>query len=275
MTQHPRKADSPDPDWKRDLIDDPVRFNQSAWDRVAGEGNAYFTAATAEQIAAARLGDWKIRVTPQKPVPRDWFGDLQRREVLCLAGGGGQQGPILAAAGAKVTVLDISEQQLGRDREIAEREALKINTIIGDMADLSCFADQSFDLIVNPCSVCYCPDVRPIWREAFRVLRPGGRLIGGWINPVYYLFDAIKMDKGELIARHKIPYRDLDLPDAEREQVLGDSRPLEYGHCLTDLLGGQMDAGFQLVAMYEDGWGMNDKLSSMIGTFMATFGIRG
>ena len=39
-------------------------------------------------------------------MPADWFGDLAGAPVLCLASGGGQQGPLLAAAGARVTVFD-------------------------------------------------------------------------------------------------------------------------------------------------------------------------
>jgi SAM-dependent methyltransferase len=227
-------------------------------------------AATEAEISDARKGVWKIRITPQKSVPRDWLEPLAGKEVLCLASAGGKQSPILAAAGARVTVFDLSELQLLRDRNVAAREGLVIRTIAGDMSDLSCFDDASFDLIVNPCSVCYVPVVRPIWSEAFRVLRPGGSLIAGMINPIYYLFDAKKMDRGELIVRHKIPYSDLNLSAEERARVWGDSRPLEFGHSLAELIGSQLDVGFQLTGFYEDGWAGNDRLSEMISTFFAT-----
>ena len=99
-----------------------------------------------EAIAAARGHRWEIVLTPVKPVPRAWFREpLAGREVLCLACGGGQQGPILAAAGARVTVLDNSPAQLAQDRLVAEREKLDLRLVEGDMADLSAFADQSFD----------------------------------------------------------------------------------------------------------------------------------
>jgi SAM-dependent methyltransferase len=252
----------------------PTDHNRTAWDALARAGDKFYHAATSEQISQARQGQWRVRITPQKWVPREWLEPLARREVLCLAGGGGQQAPLLAAAGAQVTVFDLSEAQLARDQDIAERENLSLKTVAGDMADLSQFADRQFDLILNPCSVCYCPDVKPIWAEAFRVLKPGGILIAGMINPLYYLFDAVKMDHGELIARHSIPYSDLDLPEPERKQIWGTERPIEFGHSLTDLIGGQLEVGFQLTGFYEDGWGMNDKLSSMIGTFLATRSIK-
>ena len=127
-------------------------------------------------------------LTPTKPVPRAWL-EVEGRQVLCLASGGGQQAPILAAAGASVTVLDNSPKQLERDAKMAERHGLPITTVLGDMANLEMFADDSFDLIVHPCSNCFVPDVLPVWREAFRVLRRGCCLLAGFANPAMYVFD--------------------------------------------------------------------------------------
>ena len=247
-----------------------VDFNRRAWDQVAEAGDKLYHAMTPEQIAAARNGEWRIRITPTKPVPRDWLEPLAGKEVLLLGGGGGQQSPILAALGADVTVFDLSELQLERDQEVAAREGLDICTVAGDMANLSIFADAAFDLVLNPCSVCFCPDVEPIWQEAFRVLRPGGHFVTGFIDPIYYVFDAAKMDKGKLKVRHKIPYSDFDLDDDEREKLLGPDRPREFGHSLDQLIGGQLRAGFRLIDFYQDGWGGSDQLSKKIDTFAAT-----
>lgn len=237
---------------------------------MAVAGDKYYRAMTPQQIADARTGNWKIRITPTKPVPQSWLEPLQNKQVLCLAGGGGQQAPILAAVGAEVTVFDLSQRQLQRDRDIGQREGLKIETVQGDMNDLSCFPDNSFDLIVSPCATCFCPSIDGLWPESFRVLRPGGSLVIGFINPLYYLFDAAKMDRGEFDVRHSIPYRDFDLPDQERENLIGPDRPLEFGHGLSSLIGDQIAAGFELTGFYEDGWGANDKLSSLIDLFIAT-----
>lgn len=249
---------------------DPVKYNQSAWDRMALAGDKYYRAMTAEQIADAKKGQWKIRITPTKPVPKNWLEPLEDKSILCLAGGGGQQAPILAARGANVTVFDLSEKQLERDQEIAEREEFAIETVAGDMRDLSCFDDDRFDLIVSPCATCFCPTVSEIWKESFRVLKTGGSLIVGFINPVYYLFDARKMDEDEFEVRHSIPYCDFDLPESEREQLIGPERPLEFGHGLDRLIGEQIAAGFALTGFYEDSWGDNDLLSSYINLFIAT-----
>ncbi|MGD2176333.1 MAG: class I SAM-dependent methyltransferase, partial [Anaerolineae bacterium] len=140
---------------KRDL--DIRAYNRAAWDEEVARGNRWTVPVGDDAIAAARRGDWEILLTPTKPVPRAWFPDPQGSEVLCLASGGGQQGPILAAAGAKVTVLDNSPRQLTQDRRVAERHALPLTTVEGDMADLAAFADRSFDLIVHPVSNCFVP----------------------------------------------------------------------------------------------------------------------
>src|SRR5262245_35844277 len=121
---------------------DVIGYNRRAWDANVAKGNRWTVPVSAEEIARARRGDWSIVLTPTRPVPREWFGELAGRDVLCLASGGGQQGPILAAAGARVVVLDQSPAQLGRDREVAQREGLSLRTVEGDMRDLSCFADS-------------------------------------------------------------------------------------------------------------------------------------
>ena len=123
-----------------------------------------------------RAGDHRARLTPG-PLPAGWLDQVAGWRILCLASGGGQQGPLLAAAGAEVTVFDASEQQLERDRLVARREGLSLATELGDMRDLSHFADGCFDCVFHPISNLYVPDVRPVWRECFRVLRPGGRLL--------------------------------------------------------------------------------------------------
>lgn len=232
-----------------------LQYNRDAWDRLASQGNQWTVPATAESVHLARMGEPKIVLTPKKIVPKEWLMPLAGKDVLCLAGGGGQQAPILAAAGANVTTLDNSQAQLDQDLLVAKRESLSIKTVLGLMDDLSAFAEQSFDLIVHPCSNSFTPDVRAVWREAFRVTRPGGSIISGFTNPAYYLFDYRKAQQGNLVVKHKIPYSDLQsLSEAERQHFIDEGEPLEFGHTLADQIGGQLAAGFSLADMYEDNW---------------------
>jgi SAM-dependent methyltransferase len=250
-------------------------YNRKAWDRQVEKGNRWTIPVSSQEIAAARKGDWSIVLTPTIPVPRSWFpADFHRIELLCLASGGGQQGPILAAAGAAVTVLDNSPQQLRRDREVADREKLDIITVEGDMADLSMFEDEAFDLIFHPVSNVFVPNVLPVWREAYRVLRRGGSLLAGITNPVMYIFDLIKLDQGELEVKYSLPYSDLDsLSDAERQYYAEQDFPLEFSHTLEEQIGGQLQAGFVLTGFYEDKDPEN-VLSQYTSTFIATRAVK-
>lgn len=229
-------------------------YNREAWNREVENGNPWSQPVGPEVIAAARRGEWGIHLTGTKHTPRDWFPPLQGKEVLCLASGGGQQGPVLAAAGARVTVFDNSPAMLARDRQVAEREGLVLRLEEGDMRDLSRFADASFDLIFHPVSNVFIPDLQPVWNEAFRVLRPGASLLSGFMNPVLYLFDMDGMDRGEYILTHKVPYSDLeDLPQDKLEEYMGKGWPLEWSHTLEEQIGGQLQAGFLLAGFFEDG----------------------
>lgn len=246
-------------------------FNRDAWDRQVEGGNIWTIPVSPEVIAAARRGEFKVLLTEQKPVPEDWIPDLKRLDVLCLASGGGQQGPIFAAAGANVTVLDNSPRQLEQDRLVAHREGLQLITVEGDMRDLSIFADESFDFVFHPISNVFCPDVRLVWREAYRVLRYGGTLLAGFMNPTYYIFDYIDMEeKGELNVRFSLPYSDVaDMPKDKLEKLMKEGHPLEFSHTLADQIGGQCEAGFHLIGFYED-YMSNMVLSKYHPTYIAT-----
>jgi SAM-dependent methyltransferase len=252
-------------------------YNRLAWDKQVNGGNPWTIPVSPAAIEAARQGQWAIILTPSRPVPRAWFPDLSGLEVLCLASGGGQQGPILAAAGARVTVLDNSPKQLAQDRLVAERDGLEIHSVEGDMADLSIFPDQSFDLIVHPVSNLFVPDVRRVWAEAYRVLCPGGQLFAGFNNPAIYLFDRELWERGILQVKHKLPYSDLDsLSAEERQRYIDAGDPLEFSHTLEDQIGGQIDAGFVITGFYEDAYGEEDKdlLTEYMPTFIVTRAVR-
>ena len=245
-------------------------YNRDAWNRYVDGGDSPWTQPVSpEIIAKARKGDFSILLTEQKPVPRLWFPFLNGLDALCLACGGGQQGPVLAAAGANVTVFDNSPRQLEQDRFVAEREGLSnLKTIEGDMRDLSIFKDKSFDFIFHPVANLFINEVRPVWHEAFRVLRRGGTMLAGFMNPVVYIFDLFKADEGVLEVKNKLPYADSDHPDIVAKLMeTGDA--LEHSHSITDQIGGQLEAGFHLIDLYEDHHS-NFVISEYMPTYIAT-----
>jgi SAM-dependent methyltransferase len=235
---------------------DIAEHNRRAWNRQARERCRWSTPAAPEEFQEARRGRPRILLTPDTPVPSGWLGDLRDREVLCLASAGGQQAPLLAAAGARVTSFDLSEEQLALDRLVATREGLELRTLRGDMRDLSALPADGFDLIVHVTSNVFCAEVRPVWRECFRVLRSGGELLAGFMNPAYYLFDHEALDRGEApVVRHSLPYSDSSgLPPERLRRCIAEGEPLEFSHSLDDQIGGQLKAGFLLTGFFEDTW---------------------
>ena len=74
---------------------DILEYNRLAWDKEVERGNRWTIPVSREEIADARKGNFKIYLTPTIPVPMNWFPRIENADVLCLASGGGQQGPLL------------------------------------------------------------------------------------------------------------------------------------------------------------------------------------
>ena len=245
--------------------------NGQAWDREVERGNRWTVPIGPEVIEATRRGEWEIWLTDHKPVPKTWFPEVRGADLLCLASGGEQQAPILAAAGSNVTVLNNSPRQLAQDRSVADRESLTLETVEGDMRDLSAFADGSFDLVFHPVSNLFVPEVRPVWREAFRVLRRGGTLLAGFLNPTVYIFDLDLADTtGELQVKYELPYAaTTSLGEEELKRQLDRGDTLEFSHKLEDQIGGQTEAGFLISGLYKDHH-RDNSIAAHIPTFVAT-----
>ena len=243
-------------------------YNRDAWNKEVEKGNLWTIPVNHETIERAKKGDWSLVLTPTVPVPGDWYPDFVGKPVLCLASGGGQQGPVFAAAGGIVTVLDNSPRQLERDQYVAESEGLELKTMEGDMRDLSMFGDNQFSLIFHPVSNVFSPEIRTVWREAYRVLQPGGVLLAGFTNPINYIFDWQKIEnENKLEVRYPLPYSDIeDLPPDQLADYQKAGSPLEFSHSFDDQIGGQLDAGFMLTGFYED-----REPDGLIDHYMPTF----
>jgi len=257
---------------------DLIEHNRRAWNRQSTSGaSPWCEPVDAAVIAAARRGAWQVILTPNIAVPRSWFGELRGRSVLCLASGGGQQAPVLAAAGARVMSFDNSDEQLAKDTAVALRDGLPLETQRGDMADLSRFPDGCFDLVFHPVANVFAPDPRTVWRECYRVLAPGGRLLAGIMNPDYFLFDHEDIERGGPLEVHfALPFSDVDnLPPDRLAARIAAGEALEFSHSLDVQIGGQVAAGFVLAGFYEDRW--NDQatpLDRYLPTSMATLALK-
>ena len=223
---------------------------------------------THEQFLAAKAGDWSIVLTPTRPVPADWFPDLKGLKLLGLACGGGQQMPLFAAAGAKCTVLDYSERQLESERMVSQREGYEIDIVRADMSKALPFADESFDVIVHPVSNSYIREVEPLWRECFRILKPGGVLLAGLDNGINYLFDD-----EETMLTHSLPFDPVSDPALMEELQKTDSG-VQFSHTFEEQVGGQLKAGLVLTHLFEDFNGEGRLHEMNIPTFVATRAVK-
>lgn len=214
--------------------------NRAAWDRLAKNQDRLAKPAREEDF----------RNPLQSVDGCGWLGSsVAGKRLLCLAAGGGRQGPIYAAAGAVVTVVDLSPVMLELDREVAKERSLQLRTVEASMDDLSALSDQSFDIVIHPVSTCYVPDVRPVFQEVARVLVGGGIYVSQHKQPTS-LQSSIDSVQGQYPVQH--PYYSKEpVPPAARPNLIREEGTLEYVHRLEELLGEMCRAGMVIEDLTE------------------------
>jgi len=186
------------------------------------------------------------------------FKDVSGKRVLCLANGGGQASVAFGLLGAEVTVLDLSDVQLARDRQAALHHGLTVESVQGDMRDLSAFCANRFDVVWQPYSLNYSPTVGPVFREVARVLEPDGIYQVTFANPFTQAVDDDSWDgegyrlrglytDGEDVSRY-FPTWDVEQPDGS---VITVDRPHEFRHTLSTVLNALVRNGFVLLHLKE------------------------
>jgi ubiquinone/menaquinone biosynthesis C-methylase UbiE len=170
--------------------------------------------------------------------PASIFAGVAGKQVLCLAGGGGQQSAVFSLLGAHVTVVDLAEGQLAGDRRAAAHYGYEVTTVQADMRDLSCLADQTFDLVYQPNSLAYVPDIREVYAGVARILKPGGLYRVLVSQPVVYFMEW--NGKAYCIAQ----------PYSESLKHRADGG-IEFRHYMDDIFNGLLDAGLILQRVHE------------------------
>lgn len=247
-------------------------FNAKTWDQWSEEDFVWTVPCSTEQFAQAKTRDIELILTPMKKAPLWWFEGLGK-QVLGLASGGGQQSAELTAHGYSVTILDRSARQLQADRIVAQREKYSVNLVKADMTEPFPFADKSFEFIVHPVSNSYVEDIEHIWREAYRVLRPGGVLMSGWTNPIVYMVDeeALSSEDLPLEIKFQLPYNSR-LEEQKGVEITSEGG-YQFSHTLDTQIGGQLRAGFLLKDFYEDNEDDN-RLGKFSNLYAATLAIK-
>jgi demethylmenaquinone methyltransferase/2-methoxy-6-polyprenyl-1,4-benzoquinol methylase len=115
-----------------------------------------------------------------KDAMMDWLAPRPGQRLLDVAGGTGDIAFrfLARAPEASATVLDMTEDMLraGRRRAEAERLAGRLDWVAGDAMALP-FAANSFDVYTISFGIRNVTRIPDALAEAFRVLRPGGRLM--------------------------------------------------------------------------------------------------
>ena len=213
--------------------------NRRAWDERARRQQVFTRPASNDEVDAslARLatGTWLD-------------GGVAGKRLLCLAAGGGRQAVQYAAAGARVTVVDISAEMLALDRAVAGEKDLAVETVQASMDDLSMLPPRAFDVVIQPVSTCYLPDVQAVYRQVARVTAAGGLYISQHKQPASLQAHVSPSPRGyELIEPY---YRAGPLPPVTGS-IHREAGTLEFLHRWEELIGGMCRAGFVIEDLIE------------------------
>jgi SAM-dependent methyltransferase len=226
-------------------MDEVAAFNQARW-RALAEADALYTRPALDLDAASA----RARVDPEGVL-----GPLAGKRVLCLAGGGGQQSAAFALLGARVTVVDLSEAQLVRDAQVAAHYGVDVEIVQADMRDLSALEAAAFDVVQHAYSINFVPDVRPVFEQVARVIRPGGTYQLMFANPFVHSLNPRSWDGDGYPLR--APYLDGAALQSEdevwvfRHDDASGARPAipgprEYRHALSTVVNGLVEHGFAI-----------------------------
>ena len=243
---------------------DEAKLNQVAWDEEVKRNNFWTREESREEVERAKNGILNVRLTPHSYVKRSWLEDVKGKDVLLLASSGGQQTLLFSAAGARVTAIDISPKMVRKDEEALKRYGLKARTIVGDMRDLGMLDSESFDLVFIPHSINFISSLEGLYCQVSRVLKDNGSFMLGTANPLIYLFDERKIERGKLKVRYTIPFSDEKSKSRkEREEMVRKKDTFEYSHSLKSILEPLFSMGFSMKDFYSD-FSDNDLIDSFL-----------
>ena len=233
-------------------MDELSSFNRERWNGLVRAGILYSRPKLELDEASAR----------EMVDEADLLGDLRGKRVLVLGGGGGQQSAAIGLLGAQVTVLDLSDEQLAKDKRAADHYGLSPVLLQGDMRDLSRFAEDAFDIVYQPFSINFVPDVRPVFAGVARVLKAGGLYHVQWHNPYTQTFNPDDYDPIKGYSSNSI-YADCEVDvvaiygsdswgvedeDGVKSEVPG---PREFRHTMKTFINCLIDSGFEILAFDE------------------------
>lgn len=245
-------------------MDDIAKHNQAFWKKMAGdegrEANRYtrpWLDLEVDMLRAFIRGEVEVLPEPYTYIyPASVLAGVRDKKVLCLAASGGQQSAVFGLLGARVTVFDLTGEQLEADREVARHHGYDVETIQGDMRDLSGLEAGAYDLVYQAVSVCFVPDLREVYGQVVRVVKPGGIYRIEHCHPATQAVEEDSWDgKGYRIQDSYGPGR-LDDPEA-----------FEFKHLFSDIFNGLIECGFVISGVWDDPRHLRDTGGEKPGTY--------
>lgn len=240
------------------MSDDVAVANRKLWEMEVEKGCGYtipWLDIDRETLRRFAAGELEVLAEPMDCIfPANFFRNVNGKDVLCLAAGGGQQSAIFGLLGARVTVVDLAEGQLAGDRKAAAHYGYAIRTLQADMRDLSGMEPNSFDLVFQANSMVYVPDARVVYGEVARVLRPGGLYRVDGTNPATAFME---WNGSNYVV--KSPYN-------QRVNRRSDGG-VEFRHYLDDTFNGLIDAGFSIQRVHEEPYSRQAENEALPGTW--------
>jgi len=135
-------------------------------------------------------------------------------KILDLACGSGFFSRELAKTGAEVVGVDISSELINLAKK---QEGKNVNYFISPAHELSMLADQSMDAVVTILAIQNIAEVKEVFAEVKRVLKPGGKLVVVMNHPAFRIPKASSWGWDEV---SKTQYRRLDRYMAESKTAI-------------------------------------------------------
>ncbi len=210
-----------------------LAHNRSAWSDLSSDSR--FAASTMPKLD---------RDQAQRAID-PWIRDahIEGKRLLLLGGAGGTHAALYAMAGATVTVVDLSSEQLALDRAQAAELGLDLQLIAGSADDLTMLQAESFEIAVQPVLSSYLSDVALLYRQVHRVLRSGGVYLSQHKLP-----EGLRAAWNPRRERYELAPRTESLgpidDDSAAKCPLREAGTIEFAHSLGSLLGDLCLAGF-------------------------------
>ena len=152
-----------------------------------------------------------------------------------------------------MTVVDLSEAQLDRDRAAAAHFGVDITMLPGDMRDLSRIEAASFDIVYHAYSLGFVPDASVVFQQVARVLRPGGLYHFMCANPFFMGLGEKDWNGAGYTLKHpyingaEIRYEDQEWVYDRNTSGVPVPAPREFRHSLSALVSGLVEHGFVIL----------------------------